>query len=94
MVPGMEHCSGGAGPNVFGQFGTPSADPLHNIDAALEAWVEQGTAPAEIIATKYKNNSDPRSGVARTRPLCNWPQVAKYKGTGSTDDAANFVCGK
>jgi hypothetical protein len=94
MVPGMEHCTGGAGPNVFGQFGTPSGDRFHNIDAALEAWVEQGTAPAEIIATKYHNNNDPRSGVARTRPLCAWPQVAKYKGTGSTDDAANFVCAK
>ncbi len=94
MVPGMEHCSGGAGPNVFGQFGTPSADRFHNIDAALEAWVEQGTAPAEIIATKFKNNTDPRSGVQRTRPLCVWPMTAKYKGTGSTDDAANFVCAK
>ena len=94
MVPGMEHCGGGAGPNVFGQFGTPNADRFHNIDAALEAWVEQGTAPTEIIATKYNTNNDARSGVARTRPLCNWPQLAKYKGTGSTDDAANFVCGK
>jgi hypothetical protein len=94
MVPGMEHCSGGAGPNAFGQFGTPSGDRFHNIDAALEAWVEQGTAPTEIIATKFHNNNDLRSGVARTRPLCVWPQVAKYKGTGSTDDAANFVCAK
>ena len=94
MVPGMEHCGGGAGPNVFGQAGTPNADRFHNIDAALEAWVEQGTAPDQIIATKYKNNADPKSGIARTRPLCPWPQIAKYKGSGSTDDAANFVCGK
>jgi Tannase and feruloyl esterase len=94
MVPGMEHCSGGPGPNVFGQFGTPNGDRFHNIDAALEAWVEQGTAPAEIIATKFHNNNDPRSGVARTRPLCIWPQVAKYKGTGSTDEAGSFVCAK
>jgi feruloyl esterase len=94
MVPGMEHCTGGAGPNAFGQFGTPSADRFHSIDAALEAWVEQGTAPAEIIATKFKTNNDPRSGVARTRPLCTWPQVARYKGTGSTDEAANFTCAK
>jgi feruloyl esterase len=94
MVPGMEHCSGGAGPNAFGQGGTPDGDPLHSIDAALEAWVEQGTAPDQIIATKYKINTDPKSGVARTRPLCPWPQIAKYKGSGSTDDAANFACGK
>lgn len=94
MVPGMEHCTGGAGPNSFGQFGTPNGDRFHNIDAALEAWVEQGAAPNEIVATKFKNNTDPRSGVERTRPLCPWPQVAKYKGSGSTDEAANFVCGE
>ena len=94
MVPGMEHCGGGAGPNVFGQAGTPNADRFHNIDAALEAWVEQGTAPDRIIATKYKTNSDPKSGMTRTRPLCPWPQIAKYRGSGSTDDEANFVCGK
>ncbi len=94
MVPGMEHCGGGAGPNYFGQFGTPNADTFHNIDAALEAWVEQGTAPAEIIATRYRTNTDPHSGVVRTRPLCVWPQVARYKGTGSTDEAANFTCAK
>ena len=90
MVPGMEHCGGGAGPNAFGQNATPNGDPLHSIDAALEAWVEQGKAPARIIATKYDRNKV----VERTRPLCVWPQVARYKGSGSTDDAANFVCGK
>jgi hypothetical protein len=94
MVPGMEHCGNGAAPNVFGQFGTPNGDRFHNVDAALEAWVEQGTAPEELVAVKFRTNNDPRSGVERTRPLCVWPQVAKYKGTGSTDDARNFVCGK
>jgi feruloyl esterase len=94
MVPGMEHCGLGAGANVFGQFGTPNGDPMHNIDAALEAWVEQGRTPKEMIAVKFTNNSDPRSGVARTHPLCVWPEVAKYKGSGSTDDASNFTCGK
>ena len=94
MAPGMEHCAGGAGPNLFGQLGTPGGDRFHSIDAALEAWVEQGTAPAEIVATKLKVNNDPKSGVERTRPLCPWPQVAKYKGSGSTDEAGNFVCGK
>jgi len=93
MVPGMEHCGGGTGPNVFGQAGTPAGDRFHNIDTALEAWVEQGTAPHEIIATKFKNN-DPKLAVERTRPLCMWPEVAKYKGSGSTDEAANFSCGK
>lgn len=94
MVPGMEHCGGGAGPNGFGQAGTPNGDRLHSIDAALEAWVEQGTAPDQLIATKYKVAADPKSGVLRTHPLCPWPEVAKYKGSGSTDDAASFACGK
>ncbi len=93
MVPGMQHCGGGAGPNYFGQLGTPNSDRSRNIDAALEAWVEQGIAPDSIIATKFKGN-DPKNGVERTRPLCVWPMTAKYKGSGSTDDAANFSCSK
>jgi feruloyl esterase len=54
---------------------------------ALEEWVEQDKAPEEIIAA-HPNNGRPD----RTRPLCPYPQEAKYKGTGSTDEAANFVC--
>jgi hypothetical protein len=91
MVPGMQHCSGGPGPNSFGQGAVTGGDPMHDVDAAIQRWVEQGTAPEQIIATKYKGMS-PTSGVARTRPLCKYPQVAKYNGSGSTDDAANFSC--
>jgi len=55
--------------------------------SALEQWVERSAAPDKIIATHRTN------GVAdRTRPLCPYPQVARYTGTGSDDDAANFVC--
>ena len=55
----------------------------------LNEWVEKGKAPDQIIASRV------RMGVTdRTRPLCPYPQVATYKGTGSTDDAANFVCKK
>jgi feruloyl esterase len=79
MVPGMEHCGGGAGPSNF------------DVDAAVEAWVEKGAAPAQIIATKY-NSADPASGPVRTRPLCPFPRVANWTGSGSTDSAANFVC--
>ena len=76
MVPGMQHCVGGPGPDHF--------DAL----AALESWVEHGKAPAEIVATHLTNNGVPD----RTRPLCPYPQVAKWSGSGSTDDAANFSC--
>jgi feruloyl esterase len=88
----MQHCFPGPGPNVFGQVGIPSAKgkPYGALDA-LEEWVEKGTAPADIIATKYVSD-DPSKGVQMTRPLCPYPQIAKYKGAGDTNDAANFVC--
>jgi feruloyl esterase len=88
----MEHCGGGAGPNFFGQSGVPTGDAQHDIDAALERWVEQGTAPAQVIASKFKSGMNPESGVVRTRPLCPYPQTAHYSGKGSTDDATNFAC--
>ena len=92
MVPGMQHCGGGPGPNSFGQFSVGSGDPDHDIDAALERWVEKEIAPERIIAVKRKNDMDPKSAVVRTRPLCAYPLTARYNGSGSTDDAANFVC--
>ncbi|MBK6799758.1 MAG: tannase/feruloyl esterase family alpha/beta hydrolase [Acidobacteria bacterium] len=88
MAPGVQHCAGGPGPDTFGQMVTPAqSDPQHDLTLALERWVEQGIAPDQVIATK-------RSGgkTQRSRPLCPYPQVAGYKGTGSTDDAANFKC--
>ncbi len=55
--------------------------------SALERWVERGEAPAQITA------SHATSGVVdRTRPLCPYPQVAVYKGSGSINEAANFIC--
>ena len=94
MVPGMQHCGGGPGPNVFGSASVPLGDPEHDAGRALERWVEDGVAPGQIIATKFKTGSNPTSGIVRTRPLCPYPQVAHYKGSGSTDDAANFTCSK
>ena len=55
--------------------------------SALESWVERGQAPASMIASHSTNGR-----VDRTRPLCPYPQVATYRGTGSIDDAASFVC--
>jgi feruloyl esterase len=91
MVPGMGHCGGGSGPNVFGQNGVPRADPDHDLEAALERWVEQGGAPEQVLASKLKAGTNPPT-VVRTRPLCAYPLTAHWKGSGSTDDAANFVC--
>ena len=53
----------------------------------LEAWVERGQAPSSILATQTTGGR-----VIRSRPLCAYPTVARYKGTGSTDEAANFTC--
>jgi feruloyl esterase len=92
MVPGMQHCSGGPGATSFGQTAVADGDPESNIGKALERWVERGVAPSRIIATKYKVDNAPASGVIRTRPLCPYPQVAVYNGSGSTDEAANFTC--
>ena len=55
--------------------------------ASLERWRESGSAPEQILASHVSSNR-----VDMTRPLCPYPQVAAYKGVGSTNDAANFVC--
>ena len=72
LAPGVLHCGGGAGPDRF--------DAL----TAMERWVEQGTPPASMIATK--------ANQPISRPLCPYPQLAKYRGAGDTNDAASFVC--
>ena len=75
MMPGVLHCAGGPGPD--------RADWA----AVISDWVEKGTAPDVIIASKIVDGK-----TVRTRPLCPYPQRAVYKGTGSTDEAANFEC--
>jgi feruloyl esterase len=76
MVPGMGHCGGGDGPNAFDKLDV------------ISDWVEKGKAPDSIIAT----HTNSQGFVDRTRPLCPYPQVAKYKGSGNINDAENFVC--
>jgi feruloyl esterase len=76
MVPGMHHCQGN-GP------GPNRFDML----TALDDWVERGSAPSRVVASHAINGV-----VDRTRPLCPYPQVAKYSGRGSVDAAENFMC--
>jgi Tannase and feruloyl esterase len=91
MVPGMQHCDNGPGADSFGQVGKLSFDdPQRSVSAALVQWVEKGKAPSGIIAAKFAAE-DPQH-AKMTRPLCAYPQAAKYKGSGDTNDAANFVC--
>jgi hypothetical protein len=76
MAPGVAHCGGGAGPAPAGQL------------EALLAWVEDGKAPESLRATRPGQGGAP----TRTRTICTYPLVPKYKGSGSTDEAANFSC--
>ncbi len=76
MAPGVTHCAGG-----------PGAQPTGLMEAMI-AWVEDGKAPETLPAVRREQTGT----ITRSRPLCQYPLVAKYKGNGSTDDAANFVC--
>jgi feruloyl esterase len=66
--------------------GGPGTDSFDKV-AAMEQWIEKGQAPDKIIASHLTNGV-----VDRTRPLCPYGKVAKWNGSGSTDDAANFAC--
>jgi feruloyl esterase len=86
MAPGMAHCSGGPGLNTF--------DTL----TALERWVEDGVAPDKLIASHtllpFPDNVMTKSPPPGdfSRPLCPWPQSARWTGKGSVLEAASFVC--
>jgi feruloyl esterase len=75
MVPGMNHCRGGAGTDRF------------NPVAAIEQWTVDGTAPAQLMASRVVDGR-----IDRTRPLCAFGTVAKWNGVGSTDEAGSFEC--
>jgi len=75
LAPGVDHGFRGAGPTPAGQV------------EAIIRWVEEGQSPDKLIAERRDANGK----VIQTRPLFPFPQAAKYKGTGSTDEAANFV---
>jgi feruloyl esterase len=92
MVPGMAHCAGGPGATNFStatrDSEPPVSDAKHDMARALEAWVENGTAPNELIATHYGSTNHT---VAFQRPLCVYPKVARYNG-GAKSSAASFAC--
>jgi feruloyl esterase len=74
-------------PGVFHCGGGPGPNVVNpDLLTALEQWVEHGVAPERIIAT--------RSSSPLARPMCPYPQLARYVGSGSTDDPVNFVCVK
>ena len=80
MIPGMFHCGGGVG--CFDRNG----DVVKLVNA-VAAWVEKGIAPQVIVGSRIVDNQ-----VVRTRPLCPYPAVERYSGTGDIDKAENFTC--
>jgi hypothetical protein len=95
LVPGMQHCYNGPGATAFGQLGplddlTPN-DPEHNIQRALEAWIESGKAPEKVIAAHIDFEGGKLS-TGFTRPICAYPQAAAYSGSGDRNDAASYAC--
>lgn len=95
LAPGMMHCGGGTGPDSFNAtLGIPPQPPArdrhHEMFSALIDWTDGRSTPESIIATKFAP-SEP-SKVEMQRPLCPYPEKARYVGAGSTDAPANFEC--
>jgi feruloyl esterase len=80
-IPGMTHCNSG-----------PATDQFDMLTAMM-SWVEAGQAPEQVIAAVNPTNPDLPAdwSKSRTRPLCVWPQIAKYK-EGDKEQAASFQC--
>jgi feruloyl esterase len=86
LVPGMDHCFGGEGAFIVDWL------------SALEQWAEQDKTPGALLGTHPANMPGmpgappPKPGKAFTRPICPYPQITRYKGSGDDTDAANFEC--
>jgi feruloyl esterase len=92
MLPDVGHCRGGTGPEAIGGGFTEPTKAQRTAEShvvgALERWVEQGVAPASIVATKY----DDAGAIRRQRPICAYPQMAHYRGSGDVNAAESFTC--
>lgn len=91
MAPGVNHCGGGLGPNSSFAYTLGNAvgllDADHDILAALDRWVEHGIAPDRLIASHFI------AGVAdKTRPVCAYPKIARYKGKGDPNTPEAWAC--
>jgi hypothetical protein len=92
LIPGMGHCGSGNEPNDFGQWIRPGDTPQHSLFSALEEWVEKGTRPNGVIATKFAIDGAPKSAVVKRRRICPYPLVAQWNHLGSDSDAMEYVC--
>ena len=91
MVPGMYHCGGGPGADIFGGSGqfplASGADPTRDMLWALIRWVEEDRTPGSIVAAR-----NPAGAPGFTRRLCPFPQSARYRAGAPSDEAASFAC--
>jgi feruloyl esterase len=71
----------------MGHCGGGNGTSTFDMVAALDAWRDGAAPPAQVPASRVRDGK-----VDRTRPLCAWPTTARYSGSGSIDDAANFTC--
>jgi feruloyl esterase len=89
LAPGVGHCAGGRGPGAFGQLPlTMTGDPTTDMVTALDHWVTKSVAPAMINATPTLGKPD----APGSRPLCPYPEVARYDGRGDVMKSASYTC--
>jgi feruloyl esterase len=102
LIPGMGHCrdstvapwfiAGGGQSIANSSHSVPIfSDAKHDAVFAVVAWVENGTAPDSLIATKFLNDSDP-TVVFNQRPICAYPNVATYDGVGNVKASSSWAC--
>jgi feruloyl esterase len=76
LLPGVDHCSGGAGPSYF------------NMITEIDRWIETTEAPEQLTAFWLNEQNQPDG----SRPVCAYPKHLMYKGTGDTRDPSSFTC--
>jgi hypothetical protein len=91
LAPGVNHCGGGDGPNSSFAYTLANAvgvmDADHDILAALDRWVEHGVAPSRLIASHFTG-----AVADKTRPICAYPKIARYKGKGDPNQPSAWAC--
>jgi feruloyl esterase len=96
MIPGVQHCAGGTGADVFGQIGAPPANatPAQNIAAALQAWVETGRAPESLEGRRGLGGlmGDPYTAPEKERLLCAYPARDEIRPGADPDRASSYNC--
>ncbi len=94
LVPGMQHCFGGTGASIFGQFSPPSQDdsPDRNIALAMQHWVEQGRVPESFVTRRGFSMSGTYRPDEKQRLMCAYPKRARLTAGQDPDRAASYSC--